>query len=62
MGIRRIEGGAEGEDGVHLFRRSWLPDDPVRVVLLVHGFAEHSGRYGTTSPASTRSSTTWRSC
>ncbi len=45
MGIRRTEGSFEGEDGVHLFRRSWLPDAPDRVLLLVHGFAEHSGRY-----------------
>lgn len=45
MGIRRTEGSFEGEDGTHLFRRSWQPDAPERVVLLVHGFAEHSGRY-----------------
>lgn len=45
MGIRRTEGGFEGERGVHLFRRSWTGDDPERLLLLVHGFAEHSGRY-----------------
>ncbi len=28
-----------------LFRRAWLPEDPVRALLIVHGFAEHSGRY-----------------
>ncbi len=28
-----------------LFRRSWLIERPERVLLLVHGFAEHSGRY-----------------
>jgi alpha-beta hydrolase superfamily lysophospholipase len=45
VGIRRTEGSFDGEDGRRLFRRSWLPDAPTRVVLLVHGFAEHSGRY-----------------
>ena len=28
-----------------LFRRAWLPEDPLRALLIVHGFAEHSGRY-----------------
>ncbi len=27
------------------YRRSWLPEYPTRVLALVHGFAEHSGRY-----------------
>ena len=32
--------------GTELFRRSWLPDGPVRgAIALVHGFGEHSGRY-----------------
>ncbi len=33
--------------GKSLFRRSWLPTDGPgeRTVILVHGFAEHSGRY-----------------
>ncbi len=28
-----------------LFRRAWLPETPERVVVLAHGYAEHSGRY-----------------
>ncbi|MDX1648530.1 MAG: alpha/beta hydrolase [Myxococcota bacterium] len=28
-----------------LFRRAWLPEAPRRALLLVHGYAEHSGRY-----------------
>lgn len=28
-----------------LFRRGWLPVHPHAVVVLVHGFGEHSGRY-----------------
>ena len=27
------------------YRRSWLPSEPSRVVVLVHGYAEHTGRY-----------------
>ncbi|MCK9229912.1 MAG: lysophospholipase [Syntrophales bacterium] len=33
--------------GQNIYYRSWLPDDEPRAVLLiVHGLAEHSGRYG----------------
>jgi len=28
-----------------LFRRAWLPAEPRRTLALVHGYAEHSGRY-----------------
>jgi len=28
-----------------LFRRGWIPERPRASVLVVHGFAEHSGRY-----------------
>jgi alpha-beta hydrolase superfamily lysophospholipase len=44
-GLRRTESQFRGADGLRLLRRAWLPDDPGRVLLLVHGFAEHSGRY-----------------
>ena len=45
MGIRRTEGSFDGEGGHRLFRRSWLPESPERALIVVHGFAEHSGRY-----------------
>ena len=33
-------------DGLTLYRRSWLPEnDPRAVILLVHGLGEHCGRY-----------------
>lgn len=32
-------------DGVQLFEQSWAPEAPRAVVLLVHGFAEHSARH-----------------
>jgi acylglycerol lipase len=38
--------------GPLLFGRSWLPEAPERAaVLIVHGLAEHSGRYGATAAA-----------
>lgn len=36
----------EADDGVSLYRQRWSPETrPRAVVILVHGFAEHSGRY-----------------
>ena len=43
--IRRTERTDVAADGRAIFRRSWLPLEPERHVVLVHGFAEHSGRY-----------------
>jgi len=37
----------EGVGGLRLFTQSWLPDGPVRaVVVIAHGAGEHSSRYG----------------
>lgn len=34
-------------DGLELFTRTWTPEgDPTRAMLIVHGLAEHSGRWG----------------
>ena len=43
--LRRSESSLEGADGLCLFRRAWLPPEPQRAMLIIHGFAEHSGRY-----------------
>jgi len=43
--LRRTEGHLQGASGRRLFRRAWLPKAPRRVVLIVHGYGEHSGRY-----------------
>ncbi|GIV58509.1 MAG: lysophospholipase [Rhodothermaceae bacterium] len=33
-------------DGLHLFSRTWMPEtEPRGHLVLVHGYAEHSGRY-----------------
>lgn len=44
--MRQDEGTFPGERGLTLFWQRWLPEDTPRAVLLVaHGYAEHSGRY-----------------
>ena len=43
--IRRTELHFEGGAGRGLFRRAWLPEQAECVLVLVHGYAEHSGRY-----------------
>lgn len=43
--IRRTEAQLPGARGEILFRREWRGPTPKRSVLLVHGLAEHSGRY-----------------
>ena len=35
----------ESADGLQLFERSWRPAQPKAAVVIIHGFAEHSGRY-----------------
>jgi alpha-beta hydrolase superfamily lysophospholipase len=44
--LRHEEGSIDGTAGARLFRQSWLPDGPpAGVLVIVHGLAEHSGRY-----------------
>ncbi|MBW2272782.1 MAG: lysophospholipase [Deltaproteobacteria bacterium] len=43
--VRRSESRFEGAGSTLLFRRAWLAADPRRLLILVHGFGEHSGRY-----------------
>lgn len=43
--VRRSTSYFPAADGTRLFRRSWLPSNPQRALVVVHGFAEHSGRY-----------------
>lgn len=43
--VRRIEASFQAGGGLRLFRRAWLPARPERALVVVHGFAEHSGRY-----------------
>jgi len=43
--VRHAEGWVRGRSGVRLFEQSWAPESPKAVVVLVHGFAEHSSRH-----------------
>jgi alpha-beta hydrolase superfamily lysophospholipase len=43
--IRRTESHLPGATGALLFRRSWIPRSAKRIIVLVHGYGEHSGRY-----------------
>ena len=44
--MRHEEDRFQTRDGLQLHENRWLPEgDPVAVVVVVHGFVEHSGRY-----------------
>ena len=44
--MKHIEGSFIGQGNLHLYYQGWLPAGAPRAVLLiVHGLAEHSGRY-----------------
>ncbi len=44
--VRTEEGVFAAADGLRLFERRWLPDpEPHAALAIVHGYAEHSGRY-----------------
>ncbi|NWF91744.1 MAG: lysophospholipase [Syntrophaceae bacterium] len=45
--MRHEEGFFKGVRGANIYFQGWLPEgEPRAVLLLVHGLAEHSGRYG----------------
>ncbi len=42
------EGAFPGVGGLELYYQTWLPEgSPLAILAIVHGFGEHSGRYGT---------------
>jgi acylglycerol lipase len=44
--MRHLEDTFTGRDGISIFWQAWLPDGEIRgVVVVAHGFGEHSGRY-----------------
>lgn len=46
--MKHIENKSEIRSGKTIFYQSWLPDrKSTAIILLVHGFGEHSGRYST---------------
>ena len=53
--MRHDESHFEGHDGLKLYRQCWTPEDgPAGVVIVVHGFTEHSGRYAELAAALVR--------
>jgi len=44
-GTSRREGHCTTADGLELYWRSWVPPTPRGIVVIVHGLAEHGGRY-----------------
>jgi acylglycerol lipase len=44
--MNQQSGWVEAVDGLKIFYRSFVPPKPKAGVLLVHGYADHSGRYG----------------
>ena len=48
MAIQHIDAFFDGSDGNKIYERCWLPEDTSSVkaiLIIVHGLAEHSGRY-----------------
>ena len=46
-GIQNEQGEFEGAEGFRIFWQSWRgAGEPRAVVVLIHGAAEHCGRYG----------------
>lgn len=53
--MRHSEGRFKATCGLELFEQRWLPRDDIRaVVVIVHGYAEHSGRYAHAADYMTR--------
>ncbi len=46
-----MENWITASDGSQLLMREWMLDDPAALVLIVHGLAEHSGRYNEVAAA-----------
>ena len=45
--MNHVEGTFKGARDAEVYYQAWLPEEPVKAVLLVvHGLAEHCGRYG----------------
>lgn len=47
--VRRDQGVVQSSDGLALHWRSWCPGEPRGVLVIVHGLAEHGGRYTETA-------------
>ncbi len=43
--MKHFESEYEGIEGLKIYYQYWFPDKPKAILQIVHGFAEHSGRY-----------------
>ena len=43
--MEHIEGEFKGEKDLKIYYQAWIPEESKAVIQVVHGFAEHSGRY-----------------
>lgn len=50
-GVSYHRGRVKTEDELDLVWQSWIPDSPAGVIVIIHGLAEHSGRYQETAEA-----------
>ena len=45
--LNYLDGTFPGKGGIEIYHQGWLPEGDARAVILVaHGYGEHSGRYG----------------
>ena len=44
--MQHIEDTFEANDGLKLYYQAWIPENPKAIVQIIHGYAEHSSRYG----------------
>lgn len=47
--VQHAEGRIETADNIELYWQSWCPEQSVGVIVLVHGLADHSGRFESTA-------------
>lgn len=52
--VKHEQGRMQSADGLGLAWRAWVPEEPRGVLAIVHGLAEHSGRYAGTASAFAR--------
>ena len=43
--MKHFEGEFKGTKELKIFYQAWIPEEPKAIIQIIHGFAEHSGRY-----------------
>ena len=48
--MKQVNGFFRGQEGFNLYYQGWLPEqNPQAIIFIIHGLAEHSGRYAETA-------------